>query len=208
MKREKIKNEIYYIWTMYKIPSIGAIVLALVIGGFVLSAIKGKDNTLEVMFIDSFSTYSDSQMESEYVNTDLTDSKKWDILTIGSLMFSGTESDVYVMNSLSRFMSDIGSNKLDVCGMLIDDYEKYDKSGLFLDLSVCFTSEELDKFEGQFLKTSDGRLIGIYADAFPRLKKWNCYENKDNKGVVGIIYNSRHINEAKQYITKFLAEDN
>lgn len=207
MTKEKLKNEVYYIWTLYKIPLIGMIVFVLIASSFLFAVLGKKENQLEIMFIDSFATYSDEEMEEEYKRSNLTDSKKWDILTMGSLFFSGTESGTYAMNSLSRFLADLGSEKLDVCGMEKPDFLKYQKSGSFLDLSLYFTKEELNRFQGEFLITEDGKRIGIYASALPRLSKWGCYENTENPGVIGIIYNSKHKEEAKQYLIDFLGTE-
>lgn len=207
MTNKKLKNEWYYLWTLYKIPLIGVAVLILIIGGFIISALKEKENRLEVMLIDSFASYSDEEMEAEYIRSNLTDASKWDILTMGSLFFSGTESGSYAMNSLSRFMADLGSEKLDVCGMEKTSFIKYQKSGSFLDLSSYLTKEELERFQGKFLITEDGKKIGIYASALPRLSKWGCYENTENPGVIGIIYNSKHKEEAKRYLIEFLGTE-
>ncbi|MDO4623264.1 MAG: hypothetical protein Q4B22_09970 [Eubacteriales bacterium] len=206
MKKEKIKNELYYLWTLYRIPLIGGLIFLLIVGGFIIAALQKKDNTLEVMLIDSHAAYTDEQMAEEFLQADYVDPKKWENQVYGTLLFSETESGNYAMTSLSRFLADISSEKLDVCGMQEADFLKYDDSGSFLDLTICLSEEEIRRFEGQFLITEDGRRIGIRSEALPRLKEWGCYTGNGNQGVVGIIYNTTHLEEAKQYLTGFLAK--
>ena len=131
--------------------------------------------------------------------------KKYVIEVQNGLMLDNTESGSYAMTSLSRLMSDIGSEKLDVCGMLEDTYLKYGKSRTFLDLRECFTEEQLEMFEGALLVTDDGKVIGIYADALSEVQKDGCYDSEDARGVIGIVYNTKHLDMAASYLL-YLAE--
>ena len=115
-------------------------------------------------------------------------------------MFQGTDSGNYSMTSLSKFMADIGSELLDVCGMLKDDFIKYDGSDTWMDLRECLTDEQSKVLEDYFLMTDDGRAIGIMADELPILKADNCYTSTDTEAAVGIIYNTPHKEEAVKYL--------
>ena len=109
------------------------------------------------------------------------------------------------MTSLSRFLADIGSEKLDVCGMLEEDFIKYDNSQTWLDLSTFLDADMLSRLEGSFLE-KDGRLIGIYADALPVLEAYDCYGIPEKRGVLGVIYNSPHKEAAEKYL-QYVAGD-
>ena len=115
-------------------------------------------------------------------------------------MFQGTDSGSYSMTSLSKFMADIGSELLDVCGMTKDDFVKYDGSQTWMDLRDCLTDEQMTVLEDKLLTTDDGRAIGIMADDLPVLKADNCYTSTDTEAAVGIIYNTPHKEEAVKYL--------
>ena len=99
------------------------------------------------MLLDCYTEVSDEKMEKELLQSLQLDQKKYVIEVQNSLMIDNTESGNYAMTSLSRFMSDVGSEKLDVCGMLQNSYLKYDHSRTFLDLRECFTEEQLSEIE-------------------------------------------------------------
>lgn len=104
------------------------------------------------------------------------------------------------MTSLSRFLADIGSEKLDVCGMLEDDFRKYDQSGSFLDLRECFGEEQLLALEEFLVTAKDGRVTGLLADALPGMQKDGCYDSPDTRGMIGIVYNTKRLEMAKRYL--------
>ena len=86
-----------------------------------------------------------------------------------------------------------------MCGMLEEDYIKYDNSQTWLELSTFLDADMLARLEGACLE-KDGRLIGIYTDALPVLEAYGCYGNPGKRGVLGVIYNSPHKNAAEQYL--------
>ena len=104
------------------------------------------------------------------------------------------------MTSLSKFMADIGSELLDVCGMLKEDFIKYDGSQIWMDLRECLSEEQSEKLKDRFLTADDGRVIGIMADKLPVLMADGCYTGTDTQAAVGIIYNTPHKEQAIKYL--------
>ena len=104
------------------------------------------------------------------------------------------------MTSLSRFLADVGSEKLDVCGMLEGSFREYDQSGAFLDLRTVFDDTQLEALSPGLVTAEDGRIIGLYAAGLPGLQKDGCYDDPADPGIVGIVYNTKHLETAKQYL--------
>ncbi len=195
-----LKNDLKYIWIYFKWQILAAAVVVILAIHFLMAALTTKECALSIMLLDCYTEVSDEEMEKELLQSLQLDKKKYAIEVQNSLMLDNTESGIYAMTSLSRLMSDIGREKLDVCGMLQDSYLKYDNSRTFLDLQECFTEEQLKEFEGALLVTEDGRVIGIYADALTKLQEDGCYDSDDAKGVVGIVYNTKHLDMAVNYL--------
>ena len=152
------------------------------------------------MLIDAHTDVSSEKMAEEYMEASGLDTKKYQIQIQNNLMFQGTDSGSYSMTSLSKFMADIGSELLDVCGMTKGDFVKYDGSQTWMDLRDCLTDEQMAVLEDKLLTTDDGRVIGIMADDLPVLKADNCYTSTDTEAAVGIIYNTPHKEEAAKYL--------
>lgn len=195
-----LKNDLKYLWIYFKWQILAAAVVVILAIHFLMTALTTKECVLSIMLLDCYTEVSDEEMEKELLQSLQLDKKKYAIEVQNSLMIDNTESGSYAMTSLSRLMSDVGSEKLDVCGMLQDSYLKYDNSRTFLDLRECFTEEQLKNLEGALLVTEDGRVIGIYADALTKLQEDGCYDSEDAKGVVGIVYNTKHLDMAVNYL--------
>ena len=201
-KKEKksIKNSLEYFWMHYKLPFLAGLVVVVLAVYFLVASLTAKDTVLSVMLIDCHTEMSGEKIAEEYMEATGLNQKKYQVQVQNNLMFQGTDSGNYSMTSLSKFMADIGSELLDVCGMLKDDFIKYDGSDTWMDLRECLTDEQSKVLEDYFLMTDDGRAIGIMADELPILKADNCYTSTDTEAAVGIIYNTPHKEEAVKYL--------
>lgn len=194
------KNNLSYFWNFYKWQIMAGVVAA-VLGVYLLgSALTKKECALSVMLLDCHSDVSQEQMEEELLQALRLDGTEYAVSVENSLMIADTGSGSYAMTSLSRLLADIGSEKLDVCGMLEDDFLKYDEAGTFMDLRECMEEQELRVFGDALFRTEDGRITGIYADKLPGMQRHSCYETPDSRGVVGIIYNTKHLETAGEYL--------
>ena len=184
----------------YKLPFLAGVVVVVLAVYFLVASLTAKDTVLSVMLIDCHTEMSGEKIAEEYMEATGLNQKKYQVQVQNNLMFQGTDSGNYSMTSLSKFMADIGSELLDVCGMLKDDFIKYDGSDTWMDLRECLTDEQSKVLEDYFLMTDDGRAIGIMADELPILKADNCYTSTDTEAAVGIIYNTPHKEEAVKYL--------
>ncbi len=196
----KIKNRLEYFWDFYKWPFLAALVLLILGASFLAAALSQKECVLSVMLLDCYAEVSQEEMKADILQGLQLDEKKHAVEMQNNLMLDNTEAGGYAMTSISRFLADIGSEKLDVCGMLEQTFLKYDNAATFLDLRTCFSEQELESFANALLITADGRVIGLYADQLPRMQTDGCYDSRDARGVIGIVYNTKHPEMAKQYL--------
>lgn len=197
------KQHLAYFWSFYKwLILVAAVVTAL--GIYLLyTACSEKECALSVMLIDCHTDAGQEQMEQELLQALELDAKNYCVQIQNNLMFAETNSGSYAMTSLSRFLSDLGSEKLDVCAMTEQDFLTYEASGTFLDLRDCFSKEELAALEEFTVIGEDGKIPGLWTASLPVMEQYGCYE-EGRKGAVGIVYNTRHLEAAKQYLL-FLA---
>lgn len=196
----KIKNKLTYFWSFYKWQTLAALAFILLAASFLLCKISEKECVLSVMLLDCHTEVSQEKMEHDLLDALYLDGSKYTIEMQNRLMYDCAEAGGYAMTSISRFLADIGSEKLDVCGMLEQTFLKYDNAATFLDLRTCFSEQELESFGNALLYTADGRVIGLYADLLPCMQKDGCYDSQDTRGVIGIIYNTKHLEMAKLYL--------
>ena len=201
-KKEKksIKNNLEYFWMYYKLPFIAGMIVVILAMYFLIITLTAKETALSVMLIDCHTEMSSEEMAEEYMEAADIDQKKYQVQIQNNLMFQGTDSGSYSMTSLSKFMADIGSELLDVCGMLKDDFIKYDGSETWTDLRKCLTDEQLEELKDRLLTADDGRVIGILADDLPVIQSDGCYTNEETDAAIGIIYNAPHKDEAVKYL--------
>ena len=199
-KKKSIKNNLEYFWMYYKLPFIAGMIVVILALYFLITTLTAKETALSVMLIDCHTEMSGEEMAEEYMDTTGIDKKKYQVQIQNNLMFQGTDSGTYSMTSLSKFMADIGSELLDVCGMLKEDFVKYDQSDTWTDLREYLTEEQTEILKDHLLITEDGRVIGILADDLPVLQAEECYTNKETEAAIGIIYNAPHKDEAVKYL--------
>ena len=199
-KKKNIKNNLEYFWTYYKLPFAAVMIVVILVLYFLFTSLTAKDTALSVMLIDCHTEMSGEKMAEEYMEAADLDQKKYQVQIQNNLMFQGTDSGNYSMTSLSKFMADIGSELLDVCGMLKDDFVKYDGSETWMDLRECLTDEQLEAMKDELLTADDGRVIGIMADDLPVMQADGCYTNEETDAAIGIIYNTPHRDEAVKYL--------
>lgn len=201
-----MKKNIGYFWSFYKWQMLAALVVAVLCIYLLGAALTKRECVLSVMLLDCHGTAGQEQMERELLQALQLNEKQYTVSVQSDLMIADTQSGSYAMASLSRLLADIGSEKLDVCGMLEEDFFKYEASGTFLDLREYMGKEELDAFGDELVIMEDGRVAGIYIDALPQMRKNRCYDTEGSRGVIGIVYNTKHPEMAAAYL-RWLASD-
>lgn len=204
MEKKRIKNNLEYFWMYYKWQILAALVILGLAVYFVFAAVTKKECVLSVILLDCHTEISGEQMEKDFLEAADLDGKMYSASIQNHLMFENTTSGNYAMTSLSRVLADIGSEKLDVCAMLETDFKKYEKSGTFMDLRQCLTEEELLSLEEALIYGENSNIIGIYADSLPEMEDYGCYEDKETRAGIGIVYNTPHKEKAAEYL-RFLA---
>lgn len=194
------KHRTFYFWSFYKWQILAGLVILILGIYFLYTALSQKECALSVMLIDCHTDQTQEQMEQELLKALQLDPEQYSVSLQNNLMFNGTDSGSYAMTSLSRFLADLGSEKLDVCGMLETDFWKYEQSGTFLDLRECFTKEELQALAEFLIIAEDGRVVGLWANHLPRMQENNCYDDASVRGAIGIIYQTKHLSAAKKYL--------
>lgn len=197
--KKSLKNELEYLWMYQKWPLLAILVAVMFIVSSMFAAFSKKETVLYAMLVDCHTEVNQDKMESDYLETMNLDPKNQQAQIQTGLLFSDSESGSYTMTSLSRFLADIGSEKLDVCGMLEEDFLKYDNSETWMDLRELLDADCLSAI-ADTLFTKNGRVIGIYTDALPKMQEYGCYENTNSRGVLGVIYNSPRLEAAKNYL--------
>ena len=197
-KRDDINNRLTYLLTDYKWFWLAGLVVAALVIHLLVAAFSQKETVLYAMLVDCHADASQNTLETDAIADLGFDPGTQRVQIESSLLFEDTQSGSYAMASLSRFLADIGSGKLDVCGMLEDDFVKYDNAGTWIDLRQVMGSE-LPADEEKLL-VRDGRVIGIYADALPVLRDYGCYDRAYGRGVLGIIHNAPHMENARAYL--------
>lgn len=199
MGRMGIKDRIYDLWNFYKWFIMAFVVLFFLLVYFLYNHFNQKEPYLNIMLIDCHSAVTEEQIVSDYeaVIPDF-DEKKYEVTIQTSLMIDSSDYDNYEFTCLARFLADIGSQKLDVCGMTEDNFKKYATSGTWLDLRQVLSDEEIEDLADCLYIDSDCRVVGIYTKGMPGLDRYGCYETVP--GVIGIAYNTTRLDAATAYI--------
>lgn len=199
MKQGMWKKRLEYFWMYYKIPFLAVLAGAAILFCFVYAKVTEKEYALNTMLLDVHSSVREETLAEEFAGYAEIDTKKYEVLISTSLLFSDASSGNYAMSSLARFYSLIGTEELDACMMLEEDFMKYAKADSFLDLRELFTEKELEAFP-ELYTDGTGRVLGIYGDTLSKIKEIEGYSDPDTRSLAGVIYNTRHPDNAKKFL--------
>lgn len=199
-KNMSTKEKIEYFWMYYKLHFIAVVAVILIVIYFANIALTSTDNVLDVMLIDSHAQGDPEELSKAYMETREIDDSKYDVQISTSLMFDDTTTGTYSMTSKTKFITDVASELLDVCGMLKDDFMDYDDSQMWLDLRDYLTENELSNIENELVETDDGRVIGILANNLPVMQEYGCYSDENGDAVIGIVSSAPHKDEAIKFL--------
>ena len=85
--------------------------------------------------------------------------------------------------------------------MLENDFTEYAGADAFMDLREVFTEEELEQFPNLYVD-EEGRVLGVYNEGLDKIQEIGGYS--DETSVVGILYNTKHVDTAKQFLEYLL----
>ena len=206
LKNGGLKNEIYYFWMNNRLLILAFGIIAALVIGFVVFNLRKKETVLSVILMDCHTNVSPEQMEKDFLEAENLNPGSCHAEIVTNLMLNSAGSSDYAMVSLSRLLSDIGSEKLDVCGLTEEDFHTYNETDAFLDLRECFSSDQLEVFDGYLYTEEDGSIRGIYVEALPGLNTYECYTDLSQRALLGIIYNTRRKDQAARYLLYLAGE--
>ncbi len=191
------KKRLEFFWMYEKVPFFIILAICLAGGQFAYAKVTQKDCVFEAMLFDIHTDVAEEQLVSSFCSYADIDLKKYDASVSTSLLLSDAASGNYAMASLSKFQAAVGTEDLDACMMLEGDFQKYAKSGCFLDLREIFSEEEIEGFPKKYTDPK-GRILGVYSNGLKKMGEIGGYEKK--AGIIGIVYNSKR----KETAAKFL----
>lgn len=188
-----------YFWMYYKIPFLAVIAVCTVVFYFGHAKLTEKEYALNAMLLDVHTDENEEALAEEFAQYAGIDRGKYDVTVSTSLLFSHAASSTYSMTSLARFNSLVGTQELDVCAMLEEDFDNYEKSDCFLNLEEVFSQEELAAFPALY-RDKNGTPVGVYAGELPKIQEIEGYQGENTKAVAGIIYNTTRRDAAKKFL--------
>lgn len=194
-----MKDKLGYFWMYYKLPLIAAVIFCCVLCSFGWNIVSQKESVLNVMLVDSHSPVEGQKMADAFAEASGIDKSRYEVNIQTTYLFEDASFRTYEMAGRSKFYADIGNKELDVCAMLEKDFAQYAQSGGFLSLSSVLSEEQIKELGDGIYKQS-GEVYGIYVDSLKGNVLSGCYEDAGSQGVIGIIYNTPHLEQAVRYL--------
>lgn len=201
----KWKKKLEYFWMYYKVHFLIGLGIFVFVTYFGYAKLTEKEIAFQALLFDIHTNVSEEYLEREfafYTNTDL---KNQDILIATSLLLADGTSN-YAITSQSKFYALIGTQDLDAAMLLEENFINYSKANAFLDLRTIFSEEELQEFP-ELYTDSSGKVIGIYGNALPKIREIDGYSDSEARAVIGVIYNTRHLDMSRKFLEYLLMKE-
>ena len=185
----------------YKFP------LLLIVGGiavllyFIHAGITQKEPVFTAYLFDAHTDMDKEAVEGAFAGFAGIDAQET-VTVDTSFLLADPSAGNYAMVSLARFYTDIGTENLDACMMLEDNFMAYADSDAFLDLRTCLSGEQMEIYAEELVYAGDVP-VGIQGNDMKWVLDSESYEG--DACVFGILYNSRHVENAVKFL-EFLNE--
>lgn len=195
-----------YFWNRYKIHATIIVVSACIVGCFLHELLAQKETILSAAYINAFPNADDEILMDDfesYLNIDTT--RKQAVLD-SSYYIDESYNSSYAETYAQKFSSNALAGKFDV--VISDEkyFSVYAEQGLFQDLSLLLTKEQLTKYRDILFyhdlpddETDQPVPIGINVTAAPKIISTESYPN--TTAYYGIISGSRYTENALSYLT-------
>lgn len=192
------KDGWYYYWMYYSIPTVLVVIGLVVAVSFVHAHLTERPSALSVMMLDVGTDVSEESLQTAYMEAADIDPDVYSV-TISTSLMLGETTETYQMTSIARLYAQVGTGDLDVVAMRGSDFANYTRADMFLDLREVFSKEALAAFP-EVYTDANGAVLGIYCKDLPVMQEIGGYA-ADEDGVIGILYNSEHIENAARFLT-------
>lgn len=192
-----MKKKIEYFWMYYKFPALAAAAVAVILIYFVYAAATQKEPAFTAYLFDAHTDVGQDRIAEEFAEYADIDTKEYAVTVDTSFLLADSSVGNYTMTSLARFYTEIGTENLDACIMLEDNFMSYAQSDAFLDLRSCLSEELLTHYRESLVYVEDVP-VGIRGDEMALVKETKSYE--DETCVFGILYNSGHVENAVKFL--------
>lgn len=230
IKDQPLKKRISYIWYYYKWFIMGGITLIAVIIGTIHGFMTRTENLMYGVVINAVTHGDDMALIEDFSEYAQIDTKEYDVQLNDALVITN-ETNETTINSSQSIMIYMSAEQLDLLIMDPECFNKLAYNEIFLDLSTCFSEEELASLEDRLyyidLTTLDAinelidanetpdiietpdpfkpeemdRPIPVGIDISGCEKLSDVYYYEGDSAFLGIAYNTNHIDMVKTFLT-------
>lgn len=194
---------INYIWDYYKIPIICLLFAIISFISFIYKTITSKEAILDVILVNSTSSYEGSMGLEDFILQEGLDPDKYEVHANSSFRLSFKEEtyadDYYVVQTL---IARLTNGDIDIFGSNPEVFAEYAKEGYFVDLRDVFSEEELSAHESILVYTKANDSDTVYPCGFDLgYSAWNeRYFFFNGECQFGILYNADDCETAKAFL--------
>ncbi len=146
LKQKSLKEKFGYFWYYNKTTVIVISCIALFVLYMVYDVATKKDTAFYAAFINCTPTYTDSEFMEDFTALTDIDTDKYDAYLDTSISFKTTGYDQLSMNNTQKFLALCATEQIDVVVAESSLFASYANQGLFKDLDLFLTDEQLAKY--------------------------------------------------------------
>ena len=196
------KKKIEYIWDYYKVPIFCIIFGIYVLGSSLYNHFTEKECLLKIAMVNGNIPYDGAIFADDFLQEQNLDPKQQEIVV--SSVHLGLSEKTYQQDyySVQALIVRLTSGSIDIMSAPADVLKDYANEGYYANLNEIFTPDELAPYKELLVFATDSETNETYPCAFdlsnsPWIDKYSYYSGDCQ---FGIIYNSTHMELAKEFL--------
>lgn len=213
-EREKLKDATFsqkleFFWDYYKFPAISLVIILMIIGSFIHSAVTSKDVVLSGICLNcyqsSFETYYDD-LTADFLKKQDVNPSRYTIEINASMVFDPDNREAAEINyqSVQRIGAQITVGDLDFMIGNLDAMMDFVESGTFYDLSEVLTEEELAEYVPYLINREQSIPVLVDLSSCDALAEGYPYLQEPL--VLGVAVNAPHVDMIREWISYLLGD--
>lgn len=195
LKGQGFKAYLEYFWDYYKIHTIAAVVIIIMLISIIKDVTNNKPYAFYAIMLNSGASMAEDVFEERFAEYAGIDTQHYECMVDTSASFDPLVLDQMTVATSQKIMAVLASKELDVMAGDIKVMLHYGNQETFLDLRTVYTDDELKSLEDRLIYVDQAYLDYLNSDEYQTYLSTGKFDENNNFAVKADNYNKTYVYE-------------